>query len=187
MERVPPGAVFAEDTASDRVPVCLRVLDAGNSLAISWAGDRPAGFGDPNRLAGRGGNGLIEGAEKGCVGVADGVVDRVLIVRVGVHAEEVNGGGHSGVGRVDPSSVGVDMANRRADPCIGQDGAYLANVGNEGVGLLASASGCADGCKSVKIFTADGDASNQVCESRAILGDGAAESRKFIVEGVLRL
>jgi hypothetical protein len=70
---------------------------------------------------------------------------------------------------------------------LAKNGAYLANVGNEGVGLLATPNGSAEGGKTVKIFATHGDASNQVCKSRTILGDGGAESGKLVVEGVLRL
>ena len=41
---VPTCVVSAEDTATDRVPVCLGILNASNSLTVSWTRDRPAGF-----------------------------------------------------------------------------------------------------------------------------------------------
>ena len=187
MEGVPPGVVIAENAAANRVPICLRVFDAGHSLAISGTRDWPAGFSDPDRLAGRGADGLIQGAVESGVGGLDRVGDGVLVVWVGVHAEEINGVGHSGVGGVDPCGVGVDMANRRADLSTRQDGANLANVGNEGVGFLARARGCADGGQAVEIFAAHGDTCNQIGEARAVLRDGAAERGQLVVEAVLGL
>jgi hypothetical protein len=64
---------------------------------------------------------------------------------------------------------------------------YLANIGNEGVGLLATPNRSADGGKTVKIFATHGDASNQVYKSRTVLRDGGAKSGKLVIKGVLRL
>src|SRR5271168_1449224 len=74
LEYVPPCVVFAENAARDCVPVCLRVLNGGNSLAVSGTRDRPAGFSNPDGLAGRSSNGLIKGAKETRFRVFDGVV-----------------------------------------------------------------------------------------------------------------
>jgi hypothetical protein len=95
LEYVLPDVVFAEYVVRDRVLVCLRVLNAGNSLALSGIGDRPAGFSNLDGLAGRGSNGLIKGAKEIRVRVFDGVVDGTLIVWVGVYAKEVDSSDYS--------------------------------------------------------------------------------------------
>ena len=50
---VPEDVNLFESSTGDLLPECLSILDAGNSIAIVWSTDGPAGFSDPDPFARR--------------------------------------------------------------------------------------------------------------------------------------
>lgn len=90
--------------------------------------------------------------------LVDWVVERVLEVWIGIHADEIGGGDGGAIGSIDPRSPGVDMTNRdRAERCACNCLLDLANVVRHGRCVRSHAGEVLDtrGRFTVQIFTTD--------------------------------
>ena len=116
----------------------------------------------------------------------DRVVHGGLVVRVGVHAEEVAGGGQGGVRAIGPSGPGVDVADPGGGGRSPRDGgADLADVADElgGFGAGGGVGGDEPGGRdTVEVLGADADAGDEGCEGGAVLGDGGLEGGNLVGE-----
>ena len=142
LENVPPGRdVAAEQIASNRLPVGLSVVNAGNGLVLGRTGSRPTSLGDPDGLAI--GNTLdsVVLVEEQRVGVGDCVRLGVLVVGVLIETNEINSSDNGRVARVNISCPGVDVAYRgRAKSSAGDGRSNLTNVVDKDLRGLASTS-----------------------------------------------
>ena len=84
---------------SDRAPVVLSVLDAGNGGAVLIAADGPAGLSHPDPFAGANSVDLIAGCNDTVPECRGGGLDRgALEIRVRVYADKVGCGDDGFVG-----------------------------------------------------------------------------------------
>lgn len=184
----PPCINIAERDTANLVVVGFSVRNGWNGLVGSWARHRPASFGDPHRLAlGATHGGIICIPECG-IAVRDAVGEGGLIVRVGVHANEVTGSNHGRIAPVDPRSPGIDVPDLgRRRSSTGDGRAHLRDIRGESSGTSSDAGivGDTSGCDSVKILRSDRNTSNQRCESSAVLGDGSLEGVDLVGDGSL--
>lgn len=139
MKSVPESVVLAkQEIATNRVPVCLGIGSAWDGEVLGWTADWPAGLGDPDRLALSSVGGVAESLLEERGALVDTVDLSVLEVWVGVNTDPVDGGDDVAVGSVDPSSPGVNVANRGSGESGTRDGAAnLLDVVDEGRWLLA--------------------------------------------------
>ena len=186
LESVPPDILLAEPGATNLIPVGLSVLSVGLSITTVLAADGPASLSNPDGLAHSTtlsvGNSLIEEA----LALTDIIGLRVLVVRVGVHAEPVKVGDDIAVGAIDKSSPGIDVTNRSLAQAGAVDGGSdLLDVADEGIrvqaGVLASLD--ADRRVSVEILRSNRDTNNEVPITLvAVLLDGSLESHDLVAE-----
>lgn len=180
---VPPRVHIAKKGASNLIPVCLGVLERGDSLADSLATNGKPGFRNPDGLSTDGGLRRAKGIVEESLVVGDSIGLSLLEVGVGVNADPVSGIDDGLVGSVDPRGPCVDMA----DGGVGERGAgngitNLLHVFREGEGvstrvLLVQETGGRD---AVEILAADRDTSDETGEVGAILIDGGLDSLNLI-------
>jgi len=185
-EVVPEGRGLVEKLgATNLVPVLLGVGDAGDGLVPVGTSGGPASLGDPDGLATSGRLGSLVGTVEQVGGVVDVVALAVLVVRVGVEAEEVDGVNDGLVGAVGPDVPGVDVADRNAAQSgVGKGLLEVADeldddirVGTD-TGRVVDQTSLAD---TVEILAADGDTDDKVGELLAVGVDGGLESSKLLV------
>jgi len=183
LQSEPPRVDVTQDRAASLAPVGLGVGNRGNGGTVCWASNRPTGLSHPDLLAPRSRDCSIVGAEESGVTVCDAVGLGVLVVWVGIHAEEVGSINHGLVAAIDPRGPGVDVANWLSSCASASDGgSNLSDIGNDrgwfrtrvGVG------GRPGGCESVQIFRTDGDAGNQIGEGSAVGADGTLQGGELI-------
>ena len=183
LEGVPPDVVLAEEGAADVLPESLGVLDRGHRLADRLAADGVPGLRDPDGLATAGLGGLAEGVGKQRVALADGVGHGVLEVRVGVHAQPVDGVDNGLVRAVVPGSPGLDVADLGIlERGTGDGVPRLLDVTCDGVRLGTDVRSRLDahGRVAVEILGADRDAVDEAAELLAVLLDGRLEGRDLV-------
>jgi len=111
------------------VPVSLSIGNAGNGQILSRAADRPASFGDPNRLATCSSSRVVVSLKECNIASLDGVVLSILEVRICVHTDEIRSSDDSVVGTVNPSSPRINMTDGSpAQWSVGNSRTNLTNV-----------------------------------------------------------
>lgn len=133
MESEPPGVDFPKESATDIVPVGLRIGDRRHSQVGGITADGPTGLRNPDLLAPHGSLGLLDGRLKQVSSRAYRVGHGVLEVRIGIHPDKITALDHSIVGAIHPRSPCVDVADGDLGKTSPADGlANLTDVASEG-------------------------------------------------------
>lgn len=103
--------IVRDELAGHVFPVDTGITRVGHRLVDSLTTNRPTGFGDPDWFALSSVDGLVVGVEEELAGSADIVGHGFLVVWVGVHSEEVEGGDEVVVSSIDVHGPRVDVAN----------------------------------------------------------------------------
>lgn len=185
MESKPPCVDFAEHSATNLIPICLSVCDAGDSQIRSRSRNRPPRFSNPHRFTSDCTLSVVVCLEEDLIPRVDRVCLGILEIRVCVHANEIASTDNSIIRAVYPRSPRVNMTNESAACSGARDRrSDLADVAND-VGWICAHAGeilYPDRGVSIEIFAADRYARNQFCEICAVLLDGAGEGCDFVGE-----
>lgn len=187
-EVVPEGGGLVEEAlAANLAPVLLGILHARNSLIPVRTSVGPAGLGNPDGLATSGGDGGIVGLVEELGSVVDAVALAVLVVRVLIDTDEVDGVEDGLVSGVTPDIPGVDVTEGNlGDGGVLEGLAEVIDEVDEGIRLNTNTTlvlDTSDGV-TVEILATDGDTDDKIGQVSAVLLDGLLEGVDLLVDRV---